>query len=245
LLSLHTNNIYSKSPAIIQQYVYVLPTFTFSGNGINAGYRVNVNEPSAYDLRLINDNPNPLYQTIGNPDLRPMISHTFNAGYYKYFNKKLLSFNFYSNLNIDKNAIIRSRTIDDQGVQITRPVNINGTWRFYASGGFSKLYKFQKNAFFSFRPGFNYNFSRSFILVNNNRSMVKNTNIGPSLSLSLNWKDKIELNQRYNFTWRKNKYENNAFHTGKAINHSSFSEIVIRVPRNWVWESSIDYRYNP
>ena len=75
--------------------------------------------------------------------------------------------------------------------------------------------------------------------------MVKNATIGPSLSLSLNWKDKIELNQRYNFSWRKNKYENSAFHTVKAINHGSFSEVVIRVPSNWVWESSIDYRYNP
>jgi hypothetical protein len=242
---LNTNNTFTKNVSIEQHYFYVLPSLNIAYNGFNVGYRENVTEPSGYDLRPVVDNTNPLYQVYGNPDLKPTKSHMINAGYYKYLNKKLINFNANSNLSIEENTIIRSRSVDDKGVQTTRPVNINGVWRFSSNMGVSKQYKFQKNVLLSLRSSFNYGISRSFILVNNNKSAVRNVNINPSLNLTFNWKDKFELTQRYTYSWRKNQYDNNSFRSVKTWSHSAFSQIIIRAPKNWIWESSIDYRYNP
>jgi hypothetical protein len=69
--------------------------------------------------------------------------------------------------------------------------------------------------------------------------------LNPNAGLSFNWKDKFELNERYSFSQNKSDYESDAFTDLKTITHIFNSEVVVRVPKHWVWESSIDYTHNP
>jgi hypothetical protein len=140
---------------------------------------------------------------------------------------------------------VRDRSVDNKGVQTSRPVNVDNVWTGYGYISISKQYKFSKNVQLSLRPGFNGNLGQTWVIVNGNKSRSNFYQTGYSLTVSLNYKDKIEWNQRYNYGWRKSTYENNVFRPVTAITHTSFSEIVIRMPKSWVWENSIDYRYNP
>jgi hypothetical protein len=245
LQSLNIDNSYRKSASVNQGFFYLMPTLNITAGSFNVSYNINVNEPSAADLRPVPDNTNPLYIIYGNKDLKPTKSHGINLNYYKYDRKHLFSWNAYANLNLQEDAIVRNRSVDNRGVQTTRPVNVDGVWTAYGYLSLSKQYKFNKNVQLSVRPGINGNLGETWVIVNNTRSRSQFYQTGYSLTLSLNFKDKIEWNQRYNYGWRKSKYENNIFKPVTAISHNAFSEVVIRMPKNWVWENAIDYRYNP
>ena len=242
---LYINNNYLKNPDLVQRNSYVFPSLLISWNGLNIGYRANVMEPSAYDLQPVVDNTNQLYQNFGNPDLVPTIFHGVNVGFFKYDKKSQVNFNFNGAVNFQENAIIRERTVDNRGAQTTRPVNVNGVFNFYSNGGFSKSFKFSSNWRFSIRPGFNLSSSRNYVIVNNVRSKFTTWGPGSSITWAFNWKDLFEFNQRYSVFWQRTKYDSDAYKDLRIASHYATSEIVIRMPKNWVWESTVDYRYNP
>jgi hypothetical protein len=245
LLSLGFDNNYRKFASVEQKYFYVLPYFNMNAGSFNAGYNVSVTEPQASDLRPVPDNTNPLYVIYGNKDLRPRKSHNISVNYYKFDRKRLFSWNAYASLNIQDDATVRDRSVDSRGVQTSKPVNVDGVWTSFGNLSVSRQFKFTNNIQLSLRPGMDGNLGQTWVIVNGNKSRSNFYQTGYSLTVSLNYKDKIEWNQRYNYGWRKSTYEKNVFKPVTAITHSAFSEIVIRMPKNWVWENAIDYRYNP
>ena len=243
--AIHIKNNFSKNPAVVQKYFYAFPTFYFYVKNLNGGYNVYVNEPSAYDMQPVVDNTNPLYQNLGNPDLKPSVNHNLSIGYNKFNNKKLISYTFNAYFNFTNNAIIRERTVDARGVQTTKPVNTDGPWYLNANLGLTKQYKFKNNLRFSLRPSFNFNYNKSFIILNSTRSSYKTLHFGGSVMWTFNWKDLVEFNQRYNINRQSSSYEIETFRDLRVMSHTATTELVIRLPKNWVWESTVDYRYNP
>ncbi|NII24748.1 outer membrane beta-barrel protein [Pseudoflavitalea sp. X16] len=243
--TLNIDNEFAKNPTINQRFNYLLPTLNASFKEWYFNYDVSVREPQATDLQPVVDNTNTLYQQLGNPSLVPTQSHNFNLRYNKYNTKSNMNYFIYLSGSIDRDAVIRERTVDDKGVQMTRPVNADGIWRFMASTNISKQFKFNSSWQLSLRGSFAANYNRNLVIVNSNRSEVKNWRLMPGLNGSFNLKDKLELNQRYNITWNKSLYESNAFTDLEVVTHNSSSEVIIRLPKHFVWESSIDYSYNP
>jgi hypothetical protein len=242
---LHINNRFLKNPSILQNYFYAFPALNLAWDRFNFNYSIYLREPYAGDLQPVIDNTNPLYQSLGNPDLVPTISHSIYSSIFKYDPKKQFSYNFNTNFALDKNAIVRERNVDDKGVQITKPVNVDNTWRVNANVSISKQYKLQNKWQFALRPSANMNYSKNFIIVNNNKGDSKLFTFGSGIGWAFNWKDLFEFNQRYSISFSKSSYQNPAFTDLKTTSHYATSEIVIRMPANWVWESTVDYRYNP
>jgi hypothetical protein len=243
--SLNIDNLYQKTGLINQQFFYLLPSFTAYYGPFNFGYRMSVREPSASDLRPVIDNTNPLYQSLGNPDLIPTISHGMTFSVYKNYSKKLLTYNGYLSFSAENNSIIRERAVDEKGVQVTRPINIDGVWRANASIFISKQYKLINSWQLSLRPGFSMGYTKNFVIVNSNRSGVYGLNVYPNINLAFNWKDLFEFSQRYSLNLNENKYESDSYRNTSVTSHFSTSEIIVRLPKNWVWETTLDYRYNP
>ncbi|WP_276479741.1 outer membrane beta-barrel protein [Paraflavitalea pollutisoli] len=243
--SLNIDNEFAKNPAIDQQFNYILPALNINYKEWAFSYNVNINEPQATDLQPVIDNTNTLYQQLGNPYLVPTKSHQLYLRYNKFNPKSLTNFNGYLNGTISDDAVIRERWVDDKGVQITRPINLNGVWRFSGSMNASKQWKFQNKWQFTLRGSFFGNYNRNLVLVNNNSSEVKTWGLQPGLNWAFNYNDKVEFNQRYSVNFNKSSYENNIYPNLEVVTHYSSSEIVIRMPRHFVWESSIDYTYNP
>jgi hypothetical protein len=243
--SINIKNVFLKNPTILQKYFYVFPSLYFYYKEWSISYNVNVNEPSAYDLQPVVDNTNPLYQNFGNPQLQPSLQHMVTWGRNKYDNKKLLNYNFRNSFGFTDHSIIRERNIDSRGVQTTKPTNINGTWYTNASFDLGKQYKFKNNLRFSVRPSVNFALSRNFMIVNTIKSSYRHISYGGSITWAFNWKDLIEFNERYTVSKQLTRYESDAFRDLNVISHFSTTELVIRMPKNWVWETTVDYRYNP
>jgi len=243
--TLNIDNEFAKNPSINQRFNYLLPALNINFKEWSFSYNVNIREPQATDLQPVVDNTNTMYKQQGNPYLVPTKSHNLYLNYNKYNPKSLTNYNVYVNGNISDDAVIRERMVDEKGVQITRPINLDGVWRFSGNVNASKQFKFKNQWQLSVRGSLFGDYSRNLLIVNDSRSEVKNWRIQPGANFSFNLKDKIELNQRYSISWNKSQYENPVFPDLEVISHYSSSEIVIRLPKHFVWESSIDYTYNP
>lgn len=88
-------------------------------------------------------------------------------------------------------------------------------------------------------------YNQGLIIINEYRTSTKNWGLNPSANISFNWKDKFEFRQSYGPNWNKSTYTDNVFPGLEVITHNASSEIIVRSPKHWVWETSIDYRHNP
>jgi hypothetical protein len=143
-----------------------------------------------------------------------------------------------------EDGIARSRTINPDGTQVTKPVNIDGQQNFYTNFNINKQYKLNKQFQFSLGAGYNINYSRNYLLINARRGYVKNFGWGPRVNMNLNWNDKIEYNMSYSLNYMQSTYESPDFADLDVNTHYGNGELVIRWPKNIVWETSLNYRYN-
>ena len=240
------NNYFTKNPAIKQHYNYVYPSLSINYGTLNLSYQAYIQEPDASYLQKVIDVSNRFYQQFGNPELQPGLSQSINLNAYKYNPKNGNSYNAYVSGSFTNDAVIREVTIDRNGIQTTKPVNVDGTYNFYGSFSYSYQYKYNKDLKLSLRPQLFGQLGRTIISINSIRSGQNNFSVSPSLSLGINYKDKIEFNQRYSQNYRKTTYENSSSYKNiSVLSHSIESEVVIRMPKHIVWENLVNYNYNP
>jgi hypothetical protein len=239
------NNTYTKNPQVEQDGIYVYPSLSVNWNSFNFNYRANISEPSAYDLQQVIDISNPLFQSYGNPNLQPAYNHNLNAGYYKY-SPKGNSLNVNVNMSFTTNSILRETLLDSRRVQETRSFNIDGTRSVFVNAFYNRQYKFNKKFRMSLAPGLNGNYRKSFVSFNGKLSSVENTSVYGSFRASFNYKDIIEVNQRYAVNNSKARYEDHSrYKNVDFTSQSSESELVVRWPKHFVWENLVNYAYNP
>lgn len=245
LKNLDIDNRFRKDPSIKQNFNYLLPALAINWDKWSLNYNINVTEPNVTDLQPVINNTNQLYLQLGNPSLKPTVAHSISINSYFFDMKRSLNYSFNSNLSISNDGVIRERTVDDDGVQTTRPINADGVWSAYMSMNIRKQYKFGKQWKFSAGASLWGNYNQGLVIVNQNRSTSRNFTLTPNANISLNWNDKVEFNQRYGPSYNKSTYESNVYPSLKVWRHTTSSELVVRMPKRIVWESTLDYNYNP
>lgn len=242
---LDINNRFSKLADIPQQFNYILPSFSVNIKDWSFRYSASVNEPSANDLQPVDDNTNPLFIRKGNPALKPGVSHYISVYKSDYNMKTNLSYNFNLYSSIVNNAVVYARTIDNRGVQITTPINADGSGSGQISGSLRKQFKFRSDWKFSAGVSVWTTYSRSLLLLNQQKSYADNWSLNPRTNFSFNWKDVFEWRQDLALGWQKSEYSGHLFPSIQSTSYFTTSEVIVRAPEKWVWESSVDYRHNP
>ncbi len=105
---------------------------------IRFGYNGRTRQPSLEQIQPIQNNINPLNQSIGNPGLTQEFRHSFNVNFSDY---KVLSGRhiwMYGYFNIVDNAITRAQTIDSLANSVYQYVNIDGNYNGYTSVSIGK-----------------------------------------------------------------------------------------------------------
>ena len=207
--SLIIRNGFQKSPDINQRYFYVFPSLGINWKQFYLNYNVQLREPNATDLQPVLDNTNPLYIQYGNPGLRPAIANNINLNFRKYDTEKSINYNAYAYGSYSNDAITRERTIDENGIQTSRPVNTDGNWNFSGSGRLMKDYKYNDKNQFSVGAQMRFSYSKGLILLNSVRSFGRFWGLHPGLEARLNLDDKLELNQEFSLSHQRSSYENN------------------------------------
>jgi hypothetical protein len=239
--TINLENKFSTYPEFSQHYNFVAPALNLRYKIFSFDYTPNFREPDVSYIQPIANNTDPLYVQNGNSNLLPATTHNFYANIYKYDSKNLLNYNFYLSGTVQKNAIIMSRVVTENGVQISNPVNANGIFSINNGGNFNKDFKKGKH---SFKAGIGYwgGFNRNYVIVNNIKSRANILNIGPNLNLSMNLNDVLELNQTFGIQINSSHYDDPFFRNIDFTAPNTDTEIVLRFPKKVVWEST--YRYS-
>lgn len=227
-----------------QQYRYLFPGLAVEYKELSMDYSLTAIPPSITDLQPVPDNTNPLFIIQGNPLLKPAVSHNISFNFYKSLPEKSIFINAYLNGHISSNGVVRSRVVDSNGVQTSFPVNANDIESAYNQFNLKKQYRLRKGLQLSAAIGYYLNYYQSFLIVNDRKGFIRTVDLSPSLRVGINWKDKIEWNLEYDKGIYNTYYEKDQFSTLIVNRQEINTDIVIRWPKKWVWESSLDYKYN-
>ncbi|MEJ5993576.1 outer membrane beta-barrel protein [Pedobacter sp. Du54] len=236
-------NKFQNSANFEQHFTFFAPQLNIRFKDVSFSYTPSFREPDIRYIQPVANNTNPLFIQNGNPNLLPSKTHQVNLNVYKYDTKRTLSYNAYLGGSIQNDGVIMSRIVGSDGVQTSTPVNEDGIWQFHANGNLSKDFKNTKRQF-TVNTGFWSNFNRGIVMVNNIKSHTDNFTIGPRVGGRINLNDKIEFSESYSIAFNKSTYSDPFFADINYQTHSSESELIVRMPKKIVWETSYRLQYN-
>ncbi|RYG04604.1 MAG: TonB-dependent receptor [Chitinophagaceae bacterium] len=213
-------------------------------NSININYNGNTQQPSIQQLQPIRDNANPLYITLGNPDLQPSFTHRVNAN----FQMQKPQSNAYIFAGVTfftiSNQITQEVYYDSAARQISRPVNTNGNsgGSFYFNYG--RTWKKKKfTARINLNPGANIN--RNTVL--NNKVINRATTYGFSqgINIQLQKENVFDLSPRYMIRFNDTRYSiEQSGLVASSITQSLGIDLNVYITKKFTIENSINNNYN-
>ena len=241
--------ILAKDSMTTQSYTNFFPQASFNWTpsrtkGIRFNYRGRTNQPSVTQLQDVLDVSNPLFVRTGNPELAQEFSHnvnlnfnTFNMVTFKYIAANL-------NVNATQNKIVNSIDTIRKGVQLTKPINLNGALTGSAFITIGLPFKNPK------LKGSSLNFT-SFILYNKDVSeLYKQLNVGKTLTLTQSAGANFNLKEKWDLAFKGSlSYYNIKYSVNTALNESYLSQtysfdVAYTFKKNFILSTDIDYYIN-
>jgi len=220
----------------------LLPSFSLTFKQLSARYDKSINAPSVTYLIPVPDSTNPFYIRYGSAYLRPAKRHNLYISNFNFLQGSGASYNFYVQGSLTNDDVIMSRTVESNGVQKVTPVNADGSVQLNVGMGFGKEFKNKQEFIFNFRISPYFNYDRRKLVVNNNVSTASTFSYGPSFTFGLNWNDVVELRPEYRPNFSNTRYSGGNFANISAVTHYLESELIVRWPKNIIWETAVAYR---
>jgi hypothetical protein len=227
------------------RFFNIMPSFRIGWKKISLSYSEDVRAPGISYLNPVPDNTNPFFIRESNPDLKPTKRRQINGSYYNVIANSNISVNGFLYGHFSDNDIIHVRTIDERGVQVTKPVNVDGTRSVNAGGFFSKQFKNDTKFIFSINSFLWAGFGEQPLIVNNIRGKMKSLTLAPSAGVGFNWNDVVEFRPNYRLYISQTRYTDKTFSNLYAPIHNFESELIVRWPGKLVWETNVNHRRNP
>ncbi|MDQ0637525.1 hypothetical protein QF042_001090 [Pedobacter sp. W3I1] len=186
------NNVGANIGNIEKSYYNLLPRLTVNfknkaNQTIAINYRASVNLPSVTDLQPVQNNTNPLYQRIGNPDLEARKNHRLSVNFNTFSpdNNRYWNGYFLYNLSFDDTG---NDITYNNGIQTVKPINVNGNYYLRAGTFFgmpSKLKGLRMNYGGNFFTEHRTNF------ISGAKNITNRFEIGPNINWSYDIDDKF------------------------------------------------------
>ncbi|GAA4209387.1 TonB-dependent receptor [Pedobacter jeongneungensis] len=213
------NNVGANIGNIEKSYYNLLPRLTVNfknkaNQTIAINYRASVNLPSVTDLQPVQNNTNPLYQRIGNPDLEARKNHRLSVNFNTFSPDNNHYWNGYFLYNLAFDDTGNDITYNN-GIQTVKPINVNGNYYLRAGTYFgmpSKLKGLRMNY------GANFFTEHRTNLISGAKNITNRFEIGPNINWSYDIDDKFNAGifAYVGYTKVNNKAES-------AINNKYFS----------------------
>ncbi|WP_234734336.1 TonB-dependent receptor [Tellurirhabdus bombi] len=207
-------------------------------NRVRVFYRTNTQAPSVTQLQNVIDNTNPLFLTAGNPDLKQSYNHNLFARYTFTKPQKSRSLFFLLGGSVTNNYIGNSTLISDgtatlpndsiigRGVQLSRPINLNGFYTMRSFVTYSMPLTFIKT---NLSVNFGYNYSRTPSQINNQINYSKGSTFTQGISLNSNISQKIDFSVSYFMNY------NDINNTIQSRSNSSYFSQTTSARLNWIF----------
>ncbi|HNU89004.1 MAG TPA: outer membrane beta-barrel family protein [Ferruginibacter sp.] len=217
----------------IRNYTNFFPSaslnYTYkSQHNLRINYNGSTNQPSLNQLQPLRNNTDYFNQYVGNPDLKPSFTNSFNISHNTYnFLKDMFMYQSF-NVRFTSNAITNNRIIDlDSGKTITKPINTNGNYSMNLWTGMG--FKVKKiNTRFNLGPNFRY--SRTADVFNNLTNYSKNLGVGLNMWISKSKDKKYDFGLSNDFSYNSSKTSLSNTSTHYYVNTLSFNATVYFLP---------------
>jgi len=237
-------NIVDRGEQIVSGYTHVLPSVNYRlqlkpGWTLNLRYWTSTREPTIRELQPFSDNTNPLNVYTGNPNLTPAYTHGLSADHRTYDQFSFVNVFTSLRLTYTTNDIVRSRTVDERGLQQVTPVNSGRGWSTSGRVNYGRPIRW-----FGARLDLNYDVTYTteseFINQAENVSRIlRNT-----VSVGLENRDKeiydVEAGGRVTFN-NVNYSLNEELNQGYA-NSTFYARGTYYLGDSWTFNASMDYR---
>ena len=186
---------------------YILPSLNLDqrmGDGsIRLNYTTSVQEPSLTQLQPIVNNVNPLVLVTGNLSLDPVYTHNLFLNFHHYDQFNFRSFFTYASVQFINNPIINSRTIDDNFVTTSTPINAEPATSVNWVGNYSTPIRKLKMKT-SLRLRTNSYFGNS--IINNEVNDHQRNTTGIKWVMENRKKDKFDLRGEIEWDYTRSRY---------------------------------------
>lgn len=241
-----------KDSTMRQTYTNFFPNASFNFNpkprkNLRVNYRGSTRAPSISQLQDVYDVSNPLNVRTGNPDLKQEFTHNINVVYNSFNLSNFLYFNLNAGASFVSNKIVNSISKLDDGVQLTRPENLNGAESFNFSGtigiplkkvttgrrspvnlNLSSSLRYSRDVS-KLYDAINYNYTRS---------------AGQRISFNYFIQDKLDLQASANFNYNDAKYSVQESLNYKYFDHHYSLDVTYTLFKRIMINSDLDYYIN-
>ena len=232
------------------KYKNFFPTanFNFQPNrskNLRLRYNGRTNQPSLSQLQNVLDVSNPLYVKTGNPELKQEFNHNVSAGYNTF---NILTFKFFAaniNFNTTSNKIVNSTDSLSRGIQLIKPVNLNGFYNIssFVTIGLPFKNKKLKGSSLNFTTAANYNKDVSLLYKQENVGKTLTLTGGTGVNFNL-FKEKLDFGANANVSYYNVKYSVNTNLNEQYFSQTYSADVSYRFPLDIIIATDFDYYLN-
>jgi hypothetical protein len=213
---LNSEQAFPKMATVNKAFNNLLPNLIWrkkfsAKSSININYRANTNAPSISQLQnVVNNNSNPLFLSMGNPDLKQQFTNTLSARYT--FTNTTKGKTFFANVYLQQtndyianatyipntDSVINDKNILPKGGQLTKPVNLDGYVSMRSFLTFAMPLKFIKSNI-NLNGGFSW--AKTPGIVNYANSITNNYTYTGGIVVSSNISEYVDFNLSYNINY--------------------------------------------
>ena len=225
-------------------YTHVLPSADYriqldEAKTLNFRYTTSTREPSMTELQPFADNTNPIRTYIGNPNLTPEYSHSFNADYRFFDQFSFVNLFTYLRFSYTNDDIVQSRVIDEQALQTVMPVNIDHSW---STNGGVTYGRPMRSVGARINLNYSFNYTRGVEILNeleNNSRVLRNT-----IEASIDNRDKeifdVRAGARYSFNDIQNTLNQDLDQV--YLDRTFYGDAMLHYGAGWTFSTTLNYR---
>ncbi len=236
--------ILDRDERIENRYTHILPSANFrvqlnDAKTLNFRYTTSTREPSMTELQPFTDNTNPLRTYVGNPNLTPEYSHSFNADYRFFDQFSFVNLFTYLRFSYTNDDIIQSRVIDEQALQTVMPVNIDHTWT--TNGGLTYGRPI-RSVGARINLNYSFNYTRGVEILNgseNNSTVLRNT---IDASIDNRNKDLFDVRAGARFAFNDVEYSLNPELNQGYLDKTFYGNGMLHYGTGWTLSATLNYR---
>jgi len=250
-VNLQFNNLSSenitKDSTLRQHTVNISPlaqmNYNFSKNRrMRLAYRGQTQQPTLEQLQPVPDNSNPLFVKLGNPDLKPSFNNNLSVNYNNFDPGSMRSFFASLTGTFTLNRIVNNTAINDQGIQTSRPVNVNGNYNVnaYMVNGFAINRRQETSINTNTYAGL----TRDVSFLNNQKNFTQNLNISQAASFNYRYKEVFDMAAGASVNYNSARFSNNKANNTNYFNYGLSLDFNLNLPGGIIIGGDVDYTAN-
>lgn len=209
---------------------------------VNYGYEFDL--PAASQILPVEDLSNPLYTSIGNPDLDPNKFHTVYLGFRDYDYATRSGYNFYGGGQFYDSQVTQATTIDASAKQTTTYVNVSGNYNAWYGGHWSKSLKREMHTL-RLGLGFSGGVDKSKGFTNGLMFESRGIRLSPRIDFTYEYgQDLVIIKPSYRYNYNQTNFSNYRVNSASWYTHNVNLETTTYWPKNLVWGNDFGYTYN-